>query len=193
MPSSQAADRVQQERTFTPDPLRWVQERAEDTRRNPVIGGLRSIAAPFEAAGTVGRYATGVALAPVQAGAQAYGWNAPEAVNQIAGGTQDIPGADLPFLGGIIRGDATLAGMAAGAAGTAGRTGADLIGGTVPQQRGDLAGQHLNESGYWSTPVPTWENPFDPREALQRSRALAGPGEMAPEMMAANVPFGMMA
>ncbi len=64
MPSSQAESRVQQEREFTPDPGRWLQQRAEDVRHNPIVGGLRALSAIPEAAATAGRYATGVTLAP---------------------------------------------------------------------------------------------------------------------------------
>jgi hypothetical protein len=144
MPSEQATSRVHQEREFTPDPMRWVQQRAEDMRHNPAIGGLRALGGFLEAPATAARYATGVALAPIQAGAQAYGWNAGEEVNRIGSSTANMPGADLPVLGGLIRGAGTIGGIDASLAGTVARTGADLLTGSVPQQRGDLAGQKLN-------------------------------------------------
>lgn len=175
MNDDQAAQRAAQDRQFTPDPLSWIQERAEDVRRNPVIGGLRALTAIPEAAGTAGRYLTGVALAPVQAGAQAYGWDPGAVVSRYANDTASLPGADLPLAGGLIRGVGTVAGINGELYNTWGRTAGDLLTGNVPAQRGDLAGQTLWDMS--PTPVPTWENPFDPREALQRSRALAGPGE----------------
>ncbi len=191
MASSQATQRAAMDRQFTPDPMTWIQERAEDVRHNPVIGSLRSLGAIPEALGTAGKYATGVALAPVQAGAQAYGWDPGAQIERIASDTQNLPGADLPFLGGAIRGVGTAAGINGSLYNAWGRTASDLATGNVPAQRGDLAGQVPWDMT--QTPVPSWENPFDPREALQRSRALAGPGELAPELAAGNVAFGPMA
>lgn len=171
----QAQQQVHNEREFTPNPQRWLEERAQDLTQNPVLGTLRAISGPWEALGTAATYAGGVAGAGFQAGAERYGWNPSYRLGEIAQESDERPWSGIPIIGGPLRAAEIAGRTGLEAAGTLGGTARDLLTGGVPDARGSMAGMVPWPTE--GTAIPSIDNPFDPTEAMQRARAMFGPAE----------------
>lgn len=179
----QAQERARNEREFTPNPQSWVEERARDLTQNPVIGGARALWGVGDVLGTAMTYAGGVAGAGLQAGAERYGWNPWGRLEELGDETAGRPWADIPGVGGVLRGAEIAARTGLGArpgveaALALGGAGRDLLTGMVPDARGSMTGMVPWPTE--GTAIPAIDNPFDPTEAMQRARAMFGPAEAA--------------
>jgi len=186
LPPDRAAQQVQVERQFRPDPARRAAEIVQDLRHQPLWGAAEAVLSPFEAAATASRYLGGVAItAPFQYGVEQYGFNPGARWAELGEEAAQQGLTQVPVLGGV----ANLAERAVRGTAEAGAALAGAVTGTPPRRFRSVAGLSL----MGDVGTPPLRNPLDPAEALQRSRALLGPAELATSLLLPTPGAGALA